>query len=142
MAKAGGHSKSKSGNVAKSFQIIASTSRSDAACSVMNELFDEVVVVPQISDAETLKRLLTDSLHSDVAKDIDEMADKIVGRLGSVGVKTAIRLAERAIASANVMSEEYGSDEELAEAQLASLDEILEDLAGDEAMASKMCEVF
>ena len=142
VAKAGGHSKSKRGNAAKSLQIIAATSRSDAACSVMNELFDETVVVPQLSDAESLKRLLTDSLHSDVAKDIDEMADKIIGRLGSVGVKTAIRLAERAIASANVMSDEYGSDEELAEAQLASLDEILEDLAGDEAMASKMCEVF
>jgi len=142
VAKAGGHSKSKSGNAAKSFQIIASTSRSDAACSVMNELFDEVVVVPQISDAESLKRLLTDTLHKDVAKDVDEMADKIIGKLGSVGVKTAIRLVERAIASAHVMSDEYGSDEELAEAQLASLDEILEDLAGDEAMASKMCEVF
>ena len=142
VAKAGGHSKSKSGFAGKSFQIIASTSRADAACSVMNELFDETVVVPHLSDAESLKRLLTDSLHSDVAKDIDEMADKIIGRLGSVGVKTAIRLAERAIASAYVMSDEYGSDEELAEAQLASLDEILEDLAGDEAMASKMCEVF
>jgi len=143
VAKAGGHSKSKSGSTGKSFQIIASTSRSDAACSVMNELFGETVVVPQLSDAESIKRLFADSLHSDVAKDIDGMADKIIGRLGSgVGCKTAIRLAERAISSAHAMSDAYGSDEELAEAQLASLEEILEDLAGDEAMASKICEVF
>ena len=142
VAKAGGHSKSKSGNSAKSFQIIASTSRSDAACSVMNELFDETVIVPQISDAESVKTLLSDSLHSGVAEDIDGMAEKITDRLGSVGCKTAIRLAERAIASAHAMSNEYVSNEELAEAQLASLEEVLEDLAGDDAMASKVCEVF
>ena len=142
VAKAGGHSKSKKGNTAKSFQIIASTSRSDAACSVMSELFDETVIVPHISDAKSVKILLSDCLHSNVAKDIDGMADKIIGRLGSVGCKTAIRLAERAIASAHALSNEYGSDEELAEAQLASLEEILQDLAGDEAMASKVCEVF
>jgi hypothetical protein len=42
IAKAGGHSKSSSGRK-KSMHVIATTSRSDAACNVINELFEEVI---------------------------------------------------------------------------------------------------
>jgi len=42
LAKAGGHSESKSG-IGKTINVIAATSRSDAACVVLHELFDETI---------------------------------------------------------------------------------------------------
>lgn len=71
---------------------------------------------------------------------VDPMADLIIDRLGNVGCKTALRLAERAVATAGRASNVTG--EELEKAQLSSLAEILDDLAGDEVTAEKLCEVF
>lgn len=42
-ARAGGHSQTKSASGSKSFQIIAATSRSDAACNTLHELFEETI---------------------------------------------------------------------------------------------------
>jgi hypothetical protein len=50
-----------------------------------------------------------------------------------VGVKTALRLVERAIASAS------GGDER---SQLSALEQILDDLAGDEVTAKNLCEII
>jgi hypothetical protein len=61
------------------------------------------------------------------------MADIIIQRLGQVGVKTALRLVERAIASAS------GGDES---SQLSALEQILDDLAGDEVTAKNLCEII
>ena len=41
--QAGGQSQSKSGGPGKTLQLIAATSRSDAACTVLNDLFEETV---------------------------------------------------------------------------------------------------
>jgi hypothetical protein len=71
---------------------------------------------------------------------VDPMADLIIDRLGNVGCKTALRLAERAVASAGRASAVEGK--ELEKAQLSALAEILDDLAGDEVTAEKLCEVF
>jgi hypothetical protein len=42
-AKAGGHSKSKRRGGGKSIHILAATSRSDAACNALHEIFDETI---------------------------------------------------------------------------------------------------
>ena len=64
----------------------------------------------------------------------------IIKRLSEVGCKTALRLTERAIFTAGIQKE-FPSQEELKTAQLSALDELLDDLAGDEAMATRVCEV-
>jgi len=149
-AKAGGHSqnrnKSAGGGAGKSIQILAATSRSDAACVTLHELFDETIVVPLLSDTDSVQKLLSDGLTTTISrKTVESMASMIINRLGKVGCKTALRLAERAVASAGIhaMSEgDIGNEAALAKAQLDALAEILEDLVGDEATAEKMCEVF
>jgi hypothetical protein len=62
------------------------------------------------------------------------MANLMFDRLGDVGCKTALRLAERATANA-----EGNGDES---AQLKYLEVILEDLAVDYITAEKLCEVL
>jgi AAA+ lid domain len=137
-AKAGGESQSKrSQKGGKTLQIIAATSRSDAACRVLNEVFDETLVVPLLSDAASVRKLFSDSLEVDVVN-ADPMADLIIDRLGNVGCKTALRLAERAVATAAV----HATDGDDMEAQLNALMGILDDLAGDDVTAAKLCEVF
>lgn len=97
-------------------------------------------VVPLLSDAESVRTLLSDSLFSGSVVNVSVMAELIIGRLSTVGCKTALRLAERAVATAGREDDLKGDD--LGSAQLAALDEILDDLAGDEVTAQKLCEVF
>lgn len=68
------------------------------------------------------------------------MSESIIRRLGNVGCKTALRLAERAVGTAERVDGLNG--DEVESAQLSALDEILEDLAGDEFTAQKLCEVL
>lgn len=120
----------------KTVHILATTSRSDAACVTLHELFDETIVVPLLSQPEEVRTLLADGL-SEVVLNVDAMAELIIGSLGRVGCKTALRLAERAVTTAAV-----GDAPDLGKAQLAALEEILDDLSGDEVTADKLCEVI
>ena len=127
VAKAGGQSSgAKDG---KSVHIIATTSRPDAACSVLRDVFEETIVVPLL-DAESVEKLLTNSL--DGIADPVMMAEEIVAQLGSIGCKSAIRVAERAVITA-----EDGS----ADSQKRSLQTVLSDLRGDMALTSASCEI-
>ena len=137
IAKAGGH-KTQS-NRKKSFHVIATTSRPDAACSVLNDVFEETIVVPLISDAISVQTLLSDSL--DNIANVEAMSNMIIEMLGEVGCKTAIRLVERAIFDARVQEDDLHSPEEVKTAQLAALKDILNDFAGDKAMALRVCSI-
>jgi hypothetical protein len=103
----------------------------------MGSLLFLPAVVPLLSDTESVQKLLADSMYPGSLANADKMANMIIDRLGSVGCKSALRLAERAVASAGKAN---GVD--LEEAQLIALAEILDDLAGDEATAANLCEVF
>lgn len=147
-AKAGGHSES---NVSKlkdgrqrpnTFRVLAATSRSDAACVILHELFDETLVVPLLSDAASVTKLLDTGIEKSglavVNANISIMADRMVQKLGSVGCKTALRIVERTVA----MAGSGNDDERVEQAQLTAFDHILEDLAGDQAAAERACEVI
>ena len=64
-AKAGGHSVAKrttNGKVRpKTLKVLAATSRKDAACSILHEIFDESLVVPQLTDKRSVEKLIEDS---------------------------------------------------------------------------------
>ncbi len=130
VAVAGGQSKA--ALTGKTLHIIATTSRSDAACAILNEIFDETIVVPLLSDVESVEKLLRDCLPSQ-AEDVRALSTALIGRLGKVGCKTALRLAERAIFTARTQG---------GISQISALESILDDLAGDEALAAKMCELI
>ena len=144
-AKAGGQSEAKRDKDGKqrrkTFRVVAATSRTDAACVKLHELFDETLVVPLLSDSESVRKLLADGTERSgvsVANNVDEMADMIVERLGSVGCKTALRITERAVAMAGIGNE----SQDASEAQLTALRNILDDMVSDDAVAAKLCEVF
>lgn len=99
------------------------------------------IVVPLLSDTGSVGQLLSDGLFPGSVPNVDAMADLIIDRLESVGCKTALRLAERAVATAGIDTASTNK-EELEKAQLSALAVILEDLAGDEVTAEKLCEVF
>ena len=132
--KAGGQSKLTNGR-GKTLHIIATTSRTDAACTTLHEIFEETLVVPLLSDAKEVEKLLTDCLTEEVA-DASSMAGLIIDRLGEVGCKTALRLAERAVFTAADTS-----TSDVKEAQSEALGGILEDLVGDDAIAARICQV-
>lgn len=78
-----------------------------------------------------MNKLLDDTFPDMKGKfDFEAMANMIVGQLGSVGCKTALRLVERAVTNP------HGAD------ALDALASILEDLAGDEVTAERLCEVI
>ena len=120
----------------KTVHILATTSRSDAACVTLHELFDETIVVPLLSVPEEVRTLLEDGLDEAVLN-ADVMAEMIIGSLGHVGCKTALRLAERALTVAA-----FGDGRDLGKAQLKALADILDDLSGDQATAQSLCEVI
>jgi len=140
VAKAGGHSddiQRRGQKKAKSINIIATTSRADAACYVLHELFDETTVIPLLSDSDSVTKLLNDSLIWSDEGATKDMAELIVKRLGSVGCKTAIRLAERAYVAGERME---GIDKN--KARLTALSEILEDLDEDRLVINNACELI
>ena len=136
-AKAGGQSISKRGT-GRSMHIIATTSRSDAACVTFNEIFEETLVVPLLTEVDAVKKLLS---HSGYGTASLEMAELMVGKFGNIGTKTALRLAERASASAQMIAQIDGSKVS-DEGRINALKCILDDLSGDEAVASSLCEVL
>ena len=134
-AKAGGQSKLLSGGRGKTLHIIATTSRTDAACTILHEIFEETLVVPLLSDVEEVKRLFDDCLAEEII-DTASMAELVIDNLGEVGCKTALRLAERAVFSIANESTDNGKG-----SQLDALSGILEDLVGDEAISARVCNV-
>lgn len=143
IAKAGGHSQSKQSKDGKrrgkTLRVLAATSRTDAACSVLNELFDETLVVPLLSDIDSVQTLLATGANAsglDVAN-VDSLAEMMIESLGSVGCKTALRLMERSVAMAG-----SGAPSSLAEMQEGALASILEDMSRDGAATDQVCEVI
>lgn len=141
VAKAGGQSKST--NVGgKTLHIIATSSRPDAACTILNEIFEETIVVPLLSDVESVEKLLVYSLSEQVL-DPRSFSEMIISRLGKVGCKAALRLAERAVFTAGMIHKNNSPDEdELMSAQFSALQSILDDLAGDDALTANECKVM
>jgi hypothetical protein len=123
----------------KTLHIIAATSRSNAACSTLHALFEETTVIPLLTKSEEVQKLIKDAELPGL-KDAKSMSKLIINRMGSVGCKSALRLAERAVSTAARMKQ--NSNESIESIQFAALEEILDDLAGDEASAGKLCEVY
>lgn len=146
-AKAGGNSPSQKtidgqDSKGRTFRILATTSRTDAACSILHEIFDETLIVPLLTDAESLEQLLKDGSTTSgiVVPEPKLLAEMMIDRLGSVGCKTAMRLLERTVAGAG--SSGMKNSIALGEWQAQVLSGILEDSAGDEALAQNVCEVY
>jgi len=149
-------SSSNANKYGKSLSILASTSRSDAACIILHELFDETIVIPLLSTPASIEQLIQDSLpHLDIpSNQIPILGQMMMDRLKEVGVKSALRLLERAVATANAdllwnredpnadtdadINEKKGNDIQVVQA----LQEILADLDGDEVSAGQLCEVI
>jgi hypothetical protein len=130
--------------------VLATTSRTDAVCTVLHELFDETLVVPVLTDVESVKRLLSDSVSqmgvacADISgSTISAMAELMVNRLHTIGCKTALRLLERAVAMSYRSSEDDSiPDNDPRSFLSSSLANIIDDYVRDEAAAGKIaCNV-
>jgi len=133
------------GKRGRSMHIIATTSRSDAACVILHDLFEETIVVPLLKETCEISALLSDAGYGDTA---NEMASLIVATMKGkgIGVKTVLRLGERAAATAIQSRTLNSSDGEAGKELettiiLEALRDILEDFQGDEALASSLCEI-
>jgi len=97
----------------------------------------DIVLVPLLSEVDAVEKLLADAGFGENA---NPMAAIINGKMGSVGTKTVLRLGERAVATATRNTK--GDSTAAAKDQLNALEDILDDLRGDEVAASSLCEVF
>ena len=88
---------------------------------------------------KSVDKLLTDCLSCQV-EDSSALSAALISRLGTVGCKTALRLTERAVFTSGIQANTSLND--MKSAQLAALESILDDLAGDEAVAARVCEVL
>lgn len=139
-AKAGDHLKPKD-KAGKSMRVIGATSRSDAACMTLYEIFDETIVVPLLSKKEEVLKLFKDCTMSELIVDKEEMAEMIVARIGPCACKTALRVAERSVAAAAQLQHMAASGGSARSVQTNCLSEILDDLAGDQGVARDLCTV-
>ena len=89
-------------------------------------------MVPLLDDVKSVEKLLRDCLPSQ-AEDAHALSNALIFRLGKLGCKTALRLAERAIFTAGMQGDIT---------QISALESILDDLAGDEALAAQVCELI
>ena len=137
-AKAGGISKATAGS-GKTMRVIGATSRSDAACRTLNEIFSETLVVPLLGKKEEVAKLLSDCALAELIEDTELMAEMIIDRVGQVGCKTVIRLAERSVASAQQLQPQTKG--ELADVQMQCLSQILDDMASDQGSVTDLCSV-
>lgn len=99
-----------------------------------------------LQNPREVAKLLQDSLlGSFPILDAEGMGELMIQRLGKVGCKTALRLAERALSSSSIIGMEVAdepSSQVVAATQLSTLDNILDDVASDQAASEKLCEVF
>lgn len=131
---------------AKSLSVIAATSRTDGVCSVLHELFDEVIVVPELTEASSIQKLISDSIKQ-MGSASTEISDKTVSslaqmmskRLEKVGCKTALRLLERSIAM-SYRAKESGrqKDSDLNSLVMKAMTKILDDYVRDQEAASRI----
>lgn len=56
---------------------IQTTSRSDAACKILNEIFEETIVVPLLSEVKSVETLLSDCLSGQVV-DAKSLAETMI----------------------------------------------------------------
>lgn len=133
---------------AKSLSIIASTSRTDAVCRVLHELFDETLVVPELSDAKSIHKLFSDGVKNmgAASASIDEevirdMAKVTADRLETVGCKTGLRILERTVSmSYREMRDDRSTDPN--KFLVSSLTNILDDYIRDKEAAERIvCKV-
>jgi hypothetical protein len=106
-------------------------------------------VVPLLSETAAVRQLLEDSLYAGALASVDSIAELMIERLGSVGCKTALRLAERVVTSTTTTTTTTSTSgdtagaaatvRDLREVQLSALTEIFDDLAGDELSALETC---
>jgi len=132
----------------KSLSIIACTSRADAICTVLHELFDETLVVPELSDTKSIHQLFSDGVQKMGAAStsieneaISDMAELTVKRLGTVGCKTALRILERTVSmSYRAMKEDHSNPENNNPNKylLSSLADILDDYLRDKEAAERI----
>ena len=92
--------------------------------------------MPPLQDVESVQKLIDESLSSVTVADSANIARIIVDRLGEISCKTVLRLVERSVVGIN------DDDVNAATAQMTSLEEILNDLVGDEATTNQMCTTF
>ena len=108
-------------------------------------MYELCAVIPPLSTSASLEKLFVDSLSTSLAihqPSIPKMATLIQAQLSNgIGCKTALRIAERAVATAGPR-QQFSDEKAWGEAQVIALDEILQDLEGDEFAASQMCEVI
>lgn len=90
-----------------------------------------VKVIPLLEDPKAVSKLILESLSDSVdVLDADAMAVLLIERLGKVGCKTVLRLVERAVAATQSIC------------KVDALTGILDDLAGDEGTAERLCETI
>jgi hypothetical protein len=91
-------------------------------------------VVPLLDEVDSVATLYRECLSTafDIASP-DELAALVVERLGRVGCKTALRLAERAVFAAGSLN---------GDAQRSAMASILDDLVGDTLTSSQLCGVL
>jgi vesicle-fusing ATPase len=137
-------------NKAKSLSILAATSRTDGVCAVLHELFDEVIVVPELTNVASLDTLFSDSLKemgpasADLSsRAVKSLAQMMVKKLEKIGCKTALRLLERAIAmSYRAKSSTKRKDDDLNDLVIQAMGRILDDYVTDQEAASRIfCNV-
>jgi hypothetical protein len=159
-AKAGGATEIKLSGGARTMHIIATTSRADAACLILNQLFDETIgeffvllvnsvcpscrltcctaVVPYLERATEVALLLQGTEHlSDNIIDPEAMAQAIIKRLNKVGIKKALRIAERVLAATIIHESDNCKD-----VQANALESILEDISSDSMSTQTLCEMM
>ena len=107
---------------------------------MVHELFEETAVIPLLTKAEEVQKLLEDADLPGL-KNAEAVSKMIMDRIGSIGCKTALRLTERAICTSALGNDE-GSAESIEAAQLVALREILDDFLTDEASAGNLCAVY
>lgn len=99
-------------------------------------------MVPLLQSTESLSKLLHDSLANAVVDDtaaselFPQMAERLLEQRQALGCKSALRLVERAMAVAVQIDGNPGTEQ-----YLQCLDQILDDLQGDELTAGQLCDV-
>eukprot|EP00536_Pseudo-nitzschia_multiseries_P001135 jgi/Psemu1/300561/fgenesh1_kg.14_\ len=133
-----------SNSEAKSLSIIACTSRTDAVCTVLRDLFDETLVVPELSDFDSIHQLFSDGVQKMGAaatsiekKVINDMAKLTASRLDTVGCKTALRMLERTV-SMSYRAMREAEDNDPNKYLLVSLTDIIDDYLRDKEAAEQI----
>jgi hypothetical protein len=92
------------------------------------------LVIPPLRDTESVQKLLEDTKMK--LENTAMISKLLIDKLGEVSCKTALRLVERSVVDATASQGKYMNTEV---AQIASLEEILDDYIGEEAVSNQIC---